>query len=368
MKILITGSRGFIGKNLTVRLREMGVHDVLTYNRDDNPDILPTLIEQSDAIVHLAGEMRPIDDSELFTANVGLTEKICTIIKNTNNRKMFLLASSIQAEQNNPYGISKWQAEQAVTELSNETGNPVVVYRLPHVFGKWCKPNYNSVIATFCFNISRGIPIKINDPNAIIRPVYIDDVVCEFIGAINNPIVGFSRGKVSPEYEITIGELAHEINGFKSSRDVLISDRTGIGLTRALYSTYMSYLASDNFSYAMPVHRDARGLFTEILKTLDTGQFSYFSALPGVTRGGHYHHTKTEKFLVVSGKARFGFRNIIDNECVEIFTSGEIPRVVETIPGWAHDITNIGENDLVVILWANEIYDPNYPDTIAHQV
>lgn len=368
LKILITGSRGFIGKNLTARLNEMGVHDVLTYNRDDNPDVLPTLIEQSDAIVHLAGEMRPVDNNELFTANVGLTEKICTIIKNSNKKKMLLLASSIQAEQDNPYGLSKSQAEQVVIELSNETGNPVVVYRLPHVFGKWCKPNYNSVIATFCFNISRGIPIKINDPDAIIKPVYIDDVVSEFIRAINNSIDGFSRGKVSPEYEITIGELAHQINGFKNSRDILISGRTGVGLTRALYSSYMSYLAPDNFSYGIPVYRDARGSFVEILKTIDTGQFSYFTALPGVTRGSHYHHTKTEKFLVVSGKARFGFRNIIDNECVEIFTSGDIPKVVETIPGWAHDITNVGENDMVVILWANEIYDQNHPDTIACKV
>lgn len=368
LKILITGSRGFIGKNLTVRLNEMGVHAVLTYNRDDDPDVLSTLIEQSDVIVHLAGEMRPIDSNELFTANVGLTEKICTIIKNTNKKKMLLLASSIQAEQDNLYGLSKLQAEELVIELSSETGNPVVVYRLPHVFGKWCKPNYNSVIATFCFNISRGIPIKINDPDAIIKPVYIDDVVTEFIRAINNPFDGFSRGKVLPEYEITIGELTHQINGFKNSRDILITGKTGVGLTRALYSSYMSYLASDNFSYGIPIYRDARGSFVEILKTIDAGQFSYFTALPGVSRGSHYHHTKTEKFLVVSGKARFGFRNIINNECVEIFTSGDIPKVVETIPGWAHDITNVGENDMVVILWANEIYDQNYPDTIACKV
>ena len=368
LKILITGSRGFIGKNLTLHLNEMGVHDVLTYNRGDNPDMLPTLIEQSDVIMHLAGEMRPIDNDELFTANVGLTEKICTIIKNTDKKKILLLASSIQADQDNLYGLSKLQAEQLVIELSNETGSQVIVYRLQHVFGKWCKPNYNSVIATFCFNISRGIPIKINDPDAIIKPVYIDDVVSEFIKAINNSIDGFSRGKVLPEYEITIGELAHQINGFKNSRDILISGRTGVGLTRALYSSYVSYLAPDNFSYCIPVYSDARGSFVEILKTIDTGQFSYFTALPGVTRGSHYHHTKTEKFLVVSGKARFGFRNIIDDECVEIFTSGDIPKVVETIPGWAHDITNVGENDMVVILWANEIYDQNHPDTIACKV
>lgn len=368
LKILITGSRGFIGKNLSVRLNEMGVHDVLTYNRDDNPDELPSLIEKSDVIMHLAGEMRPEDNSKLFTANVGLTERICTIIKNTNKKKILLLTSSIQAEQDNPYGLSKLQAEQAVIKLSNETDNQVVIFRLPHVFGKWCKPNYNSVIATFCYNISRGLPIHISDPNAVIRPVHIDDVVLDLIESINQPGDGYSLRKVSPEYEVTVGDLANVIVGFKKSRLDLVSDKVGIGFIRALYSTYISYLAVDNFSYGIPVYRDARGLFVEILKTLDTGQFSYFSALPGVTRGSHYHHTKTEKFLVVNGKARFSFRNIIDNECFEIVTSGDIPKVVETIPGWAHDITNVGENDLVVILWANEIYDPNHPDTIACKV
>lgn len=365
LRVLITGSRGFIGKNLAVHLREMDGQEVLVYNRDDSPDLLPTLIEQSDAIVHLAGEMRPTDDSELFTVNVGLTERICAIIKCLNRKMVVLLASSIQAEQNSLYGLSKFKAEQAVLKFSNETGNPVIVYRLPHVFGKWCKPNYNSVIATFCFNIARGLPIKINDADAVIKPVYIDDVVCEFIRAIENPVGGFSVGNVSPQYEITVGKLAHQIRSFKNSRDVLISDRTGTGITRALYSTYMSYLASDDFSYVISAHRDARGIFCEFLKTVDSGQFSYFSALPGVTRGGHYHHTKTEKFLVVSGKARFGFRNIIDNEYVELFTSSQVPRVVESIPGWVHDITNIGEDELVVILWANEIYDFNHSDTIV---
>ncbi len=366
LKILITGSRGFIGKNLNVRLNEMGVHDVLTYNRSDNPDLLATLIEQSDVIVHLAGEMRPVDNSELFTANVGLTENICTIIKNSNKKKMLILASSIQAEQDNPYGLSKSQAEQLVIELSNEPGKSVVVYRFPHVFGKWCKPNYNSVIATFCFNISRGIPIKINNPDAIIKPVYIDDVVSELIRAIYNPVDGFSWGKVSPEYVISIGELAHQIKSFKISRDSFISGRNGGGLVSALYSSYVSYLLPDNFSYDIPVHRDARGSFVEILKTIDAGQLSCFTVPPGVTRDSHYCYAKIEKFLVVSGKARFGFRNIIDNECVEIFTSGDIPKVVETIPGWAHDVTNIGDNDMAIIYWANEMYDENNTDTTAY--
>lgn len=368
LKILITGSQGFIGKNLIIRLKEADVHDILTYNRTDSPDVLPALIEQSDAIVHLAGEMRPANDDDLFTANVGLTQKICTIIKGSKNRKMLLFASSIQAAQDNPYGFSKSQAEIEVINLSHETGNPAIVYRLPHVFGKWCKPNYNSVIATFCHNIARGIPIKVNDPDAIIRPVYIDDVISEFMGAISNWADGFSWGRVAPEYEITVGELAHQIMGFKASRDTLNSDRTRVGLARALYSTYMSYLPPDNFAYNIPVHSDTRGIFVEILKILDTGQLSYFSAPPGVARGGHYHHTKTEKFLVVSGKARFCFRNIINNECVEIFTSSEMPKVVETIPGWAHDITNVGENEMVVLIWANEIYDPNDPDTIVCKV
>jgi UDP-2-acetamido-2,6-beta-L-arabino-hexul-4-ose reductase len=368
LKILITGSRGFIGKNLSVRFNEMGVHDVLTYNRDDNPDVLPSLIEQSDVIVHLAGEMRPIDNSKLFTVNVGLTERICTIIKNTNKKKILILTSSIQADQDNPYGLSKLQAEQAVIKLSNETGNQVVIFRLPHVFGKWCKPNYNSVIATFCYNISRGLPIHISDPNAIIRPVHIDDVVLDLIGSINQLGDGYSLRKVSPEYEVTIGDLANVILGFKKSRVDLVSDKVGIGFIRALYSTYISYLAADNFSYLLPKYSDERGVFVEFLKTLDSGQFSYFTALPNVTRGEHYHHTKTEKFLVVSGKARFCFRNIITNEKVEILTSSQTPQMVESIPGWAHSITNVGEHDMVVMLWANERFNSISPDTIPEKI
>ncbi len=242
MKILITGSRGFIGKNLCERLNEIGEHLVLTYNRGDDEESLSYLIHQSDVIIHLAGEMRPNDNSELFTANVGLTEKICSIIKKSNIKKIFLLTSSIQADQDNPYGLSKLQAEQAVIKLSNETVNQVIIYRLPHVFGKWCKPNYNSVIATFCYNISRGIPIKINDPDAIIKPVYVDDVVSEFLSAISGPKDGISWRKVSPEYEITIGELANRIEGFKKSINISISDTSGVDLNTALYSTYMSYL------------------------------------------------------------------------------------------------------------------------------
>lgn len=368
MRVLITGSRGFIGKNLGLRLMEMGGYEILEYNRNNSPALLPHLIEEADSIVHLAGEMRPVDNNDYLTANVDLTKKICAIIKESNTKKMLLLSSSIQAEQDNPYGLSKSLAESEVKTLSQETGSPVVVFRLPHVFGKWCKPNYNSVIATFCYNISRGLPIKINDPDALIRPVYIDDVVSEFIKTINIAAVGFSWRRVQPEYQITVGELAQQIMEFKDSRDSLISARTGVGLTRALYSTYMSYLPAESFLYEIPMHCDARGIFVEILKTLDTGQFSYFTAFPGVTRGGHYHHTKSEKFLVVSGKARFCFRHIVTNECHVIYTSSDKPQVVETIPGWAHDITNVGNEEMIVLLWANEIFDREKPDTIACKV
>ncbi len=225
----------------------MAEHSVITYNRGDDPESLTYLIEQCDAIVHLAGEMRPSDNNELFTANVGLTEKICSIIKNSTNKKILLLASSIQAEQNNPYGLSKSQAEQAVIKLLDQTENQVIIYRLPHVFGRWCKPNYNSVIATFCYNISRGIPIKINDPDAIIKPVYIDNVVSEFLSAISSPKDGISWGKVLPEYVITIGELANRIEGFNKSKSIFISDISGLDLNTALYLTYISYLETDSF-------------------------------------------------------------------------------------------------------------------------
>ena len=234
-----------------------------------------------------------------------------------------------------------------------------------NIFGKWSKPNYNSAVATFCYNIANDLPIQINDENAAIRLVYIDDVVETIWDILNHKYQANESFEIQPEYNITVGKLAETIRGFKASRETLITDQVGVGLTRALYSTYLSFLKPAQFDYTVPKYGDERGVFVEMLKTPDAGQFSYFTAHPGITRGGHYHHTKTEKFLVIKGKALFKFKHISTGEYYELETTGEEPRIVETVPGWTHDITNIGEDEMVVMLWANEIFDRAKPDTFA---
>lgn len=369
MRVLVTGAKGFIGKNLTLRLREQaGAYEVLEFTRDDAVASLAALVERVDAIVHLAGENRPKDEQDFARVNTQLTQLLCDAVKASGRVIPLLLASSAQAEQANPYGASKLAAEQAVESLAAQTGNPVCIYRLPGVFGKWCKPNYNSVVATFCYNVARGQSIQIRDEAARIRLVYIDDVVSEFISMLARIQPGVQRCPICPEYDTTLGELAEQIRAFKHCRTSLVTERVGTGLTRALYATYVSYLPADQFSYDLPRYGDERGVFVEMLKTRDSGQFSYFTAHPGVTRGSHYHHSKTEKFLVIKGRARFRFRHLMTNETYELLASGDIPEVVDTIPGWVHDITNVGDEEMVVMLWANENFDRERPDTIACKV
>ena len=242
------------------------------------------------------------------------------------------------------------------------------VFRLPNVFGKWCKPNYNSVVATFCYNIARGLPIKVNDPEASVTLVYVDDLVGRFVRLMDGADASVDEGGfaiVAPQYTTTIGELAIHFQSFKNSRDTLMTERVGTGLMRALYATYVSYLPVESFAYTVPQHADPRGVFVEMLKTPDCGQFSYFTAHPGITRGGHYHQSKTEKFLVIKGQARFKFRHMQTGQSHELATTGDKPEVVETVPGWTHDITNIGHDEMVVMLWANEVFDRSKPDTYA---
>jgi UDP-2-acetamido-2,6-beta-L-arabino-hexul-4-ose reductase len=371
-RILVTGANGFIGKNLLIYLRELLGVTVIPFVRGDEIANLPNLIEKVDAVVHLAGENRPTDIIAFEQVNAGLTLQICDAIKNqvlkTGRFVPLILSSSVQAELDNPYGNSKRAAEKIVESLANECDNPVAIYRLPGVFGKWCRPNYNSVVATFCHNKARDLPVKINDENANIRLVYIDDVVNNFCELLCSSWEGVVRPIVGAEYSITLGELSRQIDAFKNCRRNLVSERVGAGFNRALYATYVSYLPVDKFVYGIPVHQDERGVFVEMLKTQDSGQFSFFTAHPGVTRGGHYHHTKTEKFLVIKGQARFGFRHMLTNEEHYIETEGDQPQIVETVPGWTHDITNIGKEEMVVMLWANEIFDRINPDTIASKV
>ena len=371
-RVLVTGANGFIGKNLVVRLGELSNVSVTTFVRGDDPARLLQLVAQADAVVHLAGENRPADEAAFAQVNAGLTSALCNAIKqevgSTGRHVPLVLASSTQAERDNPYGRSKLAAEEAVQALAKETGNPCVIFRLPGVFGKWCKPNYNSVVATFCHNIARDIPIKINDPTASLRLVYVDDVVTALLAALESPASGGVLARVEPEYTTTLGELANQIRAFGGCRSTLMTERVGTGFVRALYATYVSYLPNEKFSYQVTQHADPRGVFVEMLKTPDSGQFSYFTAYPGITRGGHYHHTKTEKFLVIKGDALFRFRHLLSNELVELRTSGNAPQVVDTIPGWTHDITNVGSDEMVVMLWANENFDREKPDTVASKV
>jgi len=368
MRVLVTGSRGFVGKNLVVRFGELPGFEVLCFDRENAFFTLAEKVRHADAVVHLAGENRPKDVDDFGRGNAELTKALCAAVQASGRKIPLVLASSMQVYLPNPYGRSKLMAEQAVEQLTSTTGNPAVIYRLPNVFGKWCKPNYNSVVATFCHSIAHDLPLQINDPSTQLRLVYVDDLVSEFLRALNSMADGVSWGEVVPEYAITLGELAAQIEAFKNCRTTLVSEFVGTGLVRALYSTYVSYLPPSKFVYDLPRYGDDRGVFVEMLKTADSGQFSYFTVHPGVTRGDHYHHSKTEKFLVIKGSARFDFRNIVTDESYDVFTSGEVPQVVETVPGWAHNITNVGEDELVVMLWANEIYDKAVPDTIACKV
>lgn len=365
MRVLITGSNGFVGKNLSVRLSEMRDFDVSTFNRGETIEALRLKVNHADAVVHLAGVNRPSDPTEFLSGNAELTETLCQSIRDSGRAIPLLLTSSIQATDSNPYGSSKKQAEMAAMTLAQDTGNPLSIFRLPNVFGKWCKPNYNSVVATFCHNIAHHLPIQINDASRLLQLVHIDDVVSALINSILSPPAGISWQEVNPSYQVTLGELANQISRFSQDRKQLLTDRTGVGLTRALYATYVSYLPKEEFSYSIPSHSDERGTFVEMLKTRDSGQFSFLTARPGVTRGGHYHHTKTEKFLIIKGSARFGFKHILTNETFELSCSDQAYQIVETIPGWAHDITNVGDDDLIVMLWSNEVFDAHKPDTIS---
>ena len=367
MKVLVTGSDGFVGKNLLVKLAENSI-DFVCFSRRHAVDDLVSLLTDIDFVFHLAGVNRPQDPNDFDKQNRELTARLCEAIQQTGRTIPVAFTSTIQAAYDNAYGISKKFAEEALIQLNKAIQSPIYLYRLPNVFGKWAKPNYNSVIATFCHNIAQDLPIRIDDPSKIVPLIYIDDLLESFMSMLSNLQFGVSRPVVKPEYSISVGMLASQIKAFHDSRSALMTEEVGIGLTRALYATYLSSLRPEQFAYVVPAYEDSRGRFVEMLKTKDSGQFSFFTANPGITRGGHYHHTKSEKFLVLQGLARFRFRNILTNETFELSVDGLSPKIVETIPGWTHDITNIGENELIVMLWASEAFDRARPDTITNKV
>lgn len=363
MKVVVTGANGFIGRNLRLRLSEIEGMETVAVTRETPPDQLRAALSEADAVVHLAGVNRPQDPAEFATGNADQTAALVAALGD--RAVPVIYSSSTQAEADNPYGASKRAAEDYLRAYAKAMGAPVAIYRLPNVFGKWARPNYNSAVATFCHNIARDLPITVNDPSAPLTLVYVDDVIEAFLGWLKAPEVIEGFAEVPVVYRTTVGEVADQIRAFRSIRETHTAGPVGVGLTRALYATYVSALPVEHFAYPLVQHGDPRGVFVEMLRTEQSGQFSYFTAHPGITRGGHYHHTKTEKFLVLKGHARFRFRHMETGETYAVETGGGQPMVVETIPGWAHDITNVGDEEMIVMLWANEIFDRARPDTIA---
>ena len=368
MNILITGSKGFIGKNLVHFIKENSSHNIIEFGKNEGLNQLKSKLLDSNFIIHLAGVNRPKENKDFKKVNIDLTKKICEFLQDNSLKTPIVFSSSIQATLNNEYGISKKKAENFLINLNKNNNNPVFIYRLPGVFGKWSKPNYNSVIATFCYNIINEKKIKINYPDKEISLIYIDDLVKEFSNLLNCKKKGLFYFDVKTEYKISIKSIAENIKNFHNERKKLFIDKVGSGFIRKLYSTYVSFLNEENFYYHLIQNKDQRGVFAEVIKTKNSGQISYFTAKPGISRGGHYHNTKTEKFIVIHGKARFDFKNLITGKTIEIFADCQNPIIVDTIPGWIHKITNIGLEELKVILWSNEVFDKNTPDTYQKEV
>lgn len=368
MKILVTGANGFIAKNLIIELHNRNYQDIFLCDNDTNTEQLDIYLEECDVIVHLAGVNRPKNEEEFRLVNTGLTEYIVDYLVRNNCSPYIIFSSSIQAELNNPYGISKRNAEKVLIKYKEDTNAEISIFRFQNVFGKWCRPNYNSVVATFCHNIANGKEICIHDENAKMQLVYIDDVVDVIIEQIETRKQTDIYANVSPVYNVTVGELANLIYAFRDSRANLQVPDVSDEFKKKLYSTYLSYLNINDFSYKLKMNEDVRGSFTEFIHTEAGGQVSVNVAKHGITKGNHWHHTKVEKFLVVKGRALIQFRHMITNEIVEYMVSGEVMEVVDIPVGYTHNIKNIGEEDLITVMWANECFNPNKPDTFFEVV
>jgi UDP-2-acetamido-2,6-beta-L-arabino-hexul-4-ose reductase len=363
MKVLVTGSGGFVGKNLVERLSRVEDIEVFKFDKNDTMDALESYVEKADFIFHLAGINRPEKTEEFYEGNSGLTTKLISIIEKLYKNTPIMISSSTQAAFDNDYGKSKLGSELALQEYSKKTGASIFIYRLPNIFGKWCKPNYNSVVATWCYNITHDIPLQINNKEAVLTLVYIDDVVESFVSHLHNKISNLEC-HVGTTYQKSLGEIANLLEQFKESRISLVVPKVGIGFERVLYGTYLSYLPTDKFSYELKGHSDKRGTFYEILKTFDSGQFSISTTKPGdIMRGNHYHNTKNEKFLVVKGEAVIELRDINSDEIIEYRVSDKKMEIVEMIPGYTHNIMNISDEEMVLFIWANEAYNHDKPDT-----
>ena len=371
--ILITGAGGFVGKNLVATLRTAGYTDLMLFEKDDTHETLADYCRRAAFVVHLAGINRPTDPSEFYTGNAGLTDTLLANLEAAGNTAPVLVTSSTQAELDNDYGKSKRQAEEAIFAHRRRTGAMVYVFRMPGVFGKWCRPNYNSVVATFCHNVAHGLPIQVRDSAFSLPLVYIDDVVACILAAFDGDVMMDRSATpichMHPIHEVTLCRLAELIQGFAAGRtNLAVPDLAPGSFEKKLYSTYLSYLPSDQFSYPLEMHTDNRGSFTEFLRSPERGQVSINISHPGIVKGNHWHHTKNEKFLVVKGEGVIRFRNIFSKEVIEYHVSGDKLEVVDIPCGYTHNIENVGTEDMVTVMWANEAFDPDHPDTFFEPV
>ena len=389
-KILVTGSNGFVGKNTVVALKEAKKYEILTIDRNNTEEELKKSVLEADFIVHLAGVNRPKDTKEFYEGNGGLTEKIVGFLREENKNTPILITSSTHAVLDNDYGKSKKQSEDALIKYSDECGAKVYIFRLPNLFGKWCRPNYNSAVATFCHNIAHDLDVWINDPAIELNLVYIDDVVASIIDVIEDEnIVKLSNldeevavtttgassiqidkyyYEVTTVYKRTLGNIVDSLKMFRNMRNSLLIPDLSDGFNKALYSTYLTYLEEDDFSYYLDKKEDNRGWLAELVKSEQFGQMFVSKTHPGITRGNHWHHTKTEKFIVIQGQAAIRFRKLDEDKVIEYIVDGEKPQVLDIPPGYTHSIENIGQDEVITLFWSNEMFNPEKPDTYFLEV
>lgn len=362
-KVVVTGARGFIGSHLMEALNRHPAVDVQGFDIDSSPRVLAEALRKTDVVFHLAGVNRPERVEEYEEGNHLFTKKLCTILEESGRTPLVVFSSSIQVELDNPYGKSKLRAEETLRDWSKRTGAGVVIFRLKNVFGKWCRPNYNSVVATFCHNIARGLPISISNPAKNIELVYIDDAISAFLDCLDRPHHECEYRDVSPSFVVILKDLARIIEMFRDSRHSLFLPDFSRPFIKRLYATYISYLKENDFAYQLMIHSDARGELAEFLKQNNFGQIFISRTKPGIIRGNHFHHTKVEKFLVVEGDAVIRFRKIDGTDIIEYRVSGRDFKVVDIPPGYTHNIENIGTCELITLFWVDEIFNPKFPDT-----
>ena len=396
MKVLVTGAKGFVGKNLVTALecvrdgkdcrekfQPLLPLEIFEYDISSDPEDLDAFCAEADFVFNLAGVNRPKEASEFMEGNFGFASTLLDTLEKHGNKAPVMLSSSAQASlkgryAGSEYGKSKLAGEELFKEYSKRTGADVLIYRLPNLYGKWCRPNYNSAVATFCNNIANGLPITVSDPSVELELLYIDDLVETLMGNLVGEVARNEGGFciAAPTDKKTLGEIVELLHEFKSARDSLtVPDVTEGSFSKKLYSTYLSYLDSSDFSYELKMNVDNRGSFTEVLRTADRGQVSINVSKPGITKGQHWHHTKWEKFCVVSGEGLIRLRRIGKDEqgndypVAEYRVSGEKLEVVEMIPGYTHSIINLSDTqDMVTLMWCNECFDPEKPDTFFEEV